>query len=100
MGIVILKIPPWAASVWNVKSSRHLLLKQEINDDITLRDLLSELVSTNQDLFSKIYDIKAKRISDQVLITINNSLLQFKDKEEYKLVDGDIVTLLPVFSDG
>ena len=100
MGKVQLKIPPWVASVLNGQASDWFTLEQEIGDTETVSDLLTELALNDDDFRKTVFNPDVGKISEQINVFLNDSLLQFPDVNEKKLSDGDSIMLLPVFSGG
>ena len=100
MGKVRLKIPPWVASMLNEQGSGWLIIEREIGEGATIGDLLAELASSYTDFRKVVFNPDIGKVSDQVIVILNDSLLQLPDVAEAKLNDGDSVSLLPVFSGG
>ena len=100
MGKVRLRIPPWAASVWNAPASGWLTLEKEIGEGATIGDLLAALVYSYTDFRKVVFDPDTRKVSGQVMVILNDSLLQCPDVAKVELSNGDSVLLLPVYAGG
>lgn len=100
MGKVQLKIPPWVASMLNAQGGGWLVLEREIGEGTTIGDLLADLAFSYTDFRKVVFNPDIGKISDQVIVILNGSLLQLPDVTEAKLNNGDSVSLLPVFAGG
>jgi len=100
MARVHLRVPPWIASMLDKQGSEWLVFDKDINEGATIGDLLTEFASNHADFRQVVFDPDIGRVSDQVLVFINDSLLQFPDMTEAKLSDGDRIILLPVYAGG
>ena len=100
MGKVLLKIPPWLASMLNEHGSGWFTLEKEIGEGATIGDLLAELALGSPEFRKAVFDPDTGKSSRQVMVFINKSILQYSDIAETKLNDGDSVMLLPVYLGG
>ncbi len=100
MGKVQVKITPSLASVLNTQSSDWIILEKEIGECAAIGDLLADLVFSYTDFRKVLFDPDTGKVSDQVMVVLNDRLLQFPDMTEAKLKDGDSIVLLPVYSGG
>ncbi len=100
MGKVQLKIPPWIASMLKTQGSDWLILEQEIAEGATVGDLLVELTSSYAGFRKVVFNPDVGKVSDQLIVILNDSLMQNSDITEAKLNDGDTVSLFPVFEGG
>ncbi len=100
MSRVQLKITSALASVLRNQGSDWLILEKEIGEGATIGDLLADLAPNYNNFRNAVFDPDTKEISDQVMIILNDSLLQFPDVTEAKLSKGDRVMLTLVFSGG
>ncbi len=100
MGKVQLKIPPWVASMLGEQGPGWFTLEREIGEGATIGDLLVELASSYTDFRKVVFNPDIGKVSDQVVVILNDSLLQLPDVTEAKLNDGDSISLLPVYSGG
>ncbi len=100
MGKVQLKITPSLASVLRNQRSDSLILEKEIGEGTTMGDLLADLAPSYNNFRNTVFDPDTGEISEQVMIILNDSLLQFPDVAEAKLNNGDRVMLALVFVGG
>ncbi len=100
MGKVQLKMPPWIASLLNKQCSDWFTLEKEIEEGATIGDLLVDLASNHTDFRKVVFNPDVGKVSDQVLVFLNDNLLQFPDVTEVKLNDEDSIMLLHVYSGG
>ena len=100
MGKVRLKITPSLASVLNAPDSDWLTLEKEIREGATIGDLLADLATGKTDFHKVVFNPDTGKVSDQVNLVLNDSLLSSSDVTEARLSDGDSVILLLVYSGG
>ncbi len=97
---VQLKIPPSLASIFDGQGSDWLILEKEIGEGATIGDLLAELAFSYADFRKAVFDPDTGKVSDQIMVILNDSLLQFTDMTEAKLDGGETVIIIPVYSGG
>jgi len=97
---VWLKIPPSLASIFDKRVFDWFIIEKEIGERATIGDLLTELALSYADFRKAVFDPDTKKVSDQVMVILNDSLLQFADVTEAKLNGGDTVIIIPVYSGG
>lgn len=97
---VRLEIPPSLAGIFEGQGSDWFILEKEIGEEATIRDLLTDLAFSYADFRKAIFEPDTGKVSDEVLVVLNDSLLQFTEVTEAKLNDGDTIILLPVYSGG
>lgn len=100
MAKVQFRVPPWIASMLDKQGSDWFVFDKDIEEGATIGDLLAEFAATYTDFRQVVFDPDVGRVSDQVLIFVNDSLLQFPDMTEAELSDGDRIILLPVYAGG
>ncbi len=100
MGKVQLKFPPSFISILNEQVSDLFTLEKEIGEGTTLGDLFADLALSYTDFRKAVFDPDIRKVSDQIMIVLNGSLLQVSDIAEVKPNDGDSVIILPVYSGG
>ena len=100
MGKVQLKIPPFFAYIMRPGASDWFVVEREIEKDISIYDLLTDLALSNSEFHKTIFNPDDGTISDQINIILNQKLLNFPREMATKLSDGDVITLLPVYSGG
>jgi sulfur carrier protein ThiS len=100
MTTVRLKLPVWIARMMNVKSSDWDIIERKLPEGATIGSLLSELALTYADFRKAIFDPDAKKVSEELHVVLNDTLLQCEDVTAVKLNDGDMVTIVPVYQGG
>ncbi len=100
MGKIQLRIPPWIASMLGEEGSVWFVLEKEIGDESTVGDLLRDLTASNANFRKAVFNPDVGKVSEQVLVFLNDSLLEDSKVIEAKLKDGDSIMLLPVYSGG
>lgn len=100
MAKVQLRVPPWIASMLDKEGSDWFVFDKDINEGATIGDLLTDFALNYSGFRQVVFDPDIGRVSDQVLIFVNDSLLQFPDMTEAELSDGDHIILLPVYAGG
>ncbi len=100
MSKVQLKFPASFASTLNAQGSDLVVLEQRIAEESTIGDLLAELASSYTDFAKVVFNPDTGKVSDQVNVVLNNSLLQSPEVAEAKLSDGDSIIILPVYAGG
>lgn len=97
---VQLKVPPSLASIFDRQRADWFILEKEIGEEATIGDLLADLAFSYADFRKAVFDPDTEKVSDEIMVIINDSLLQFRDVTEAKLNGGDTVTIIPVYSGG
>ncbi|MFC1937549.1 MoaD/ThiS family protein [Chloroflexota bacterium] len=100
MSSVQLKITSALASVLRSQGSDWLILEKEVAEGATIGDLLADLAPDYHNFRHAVFDPDTRQISEEVMIILNDSLLQFPDATEARLTNGDRVMLALVFSGG
>ena len=100
VGKVLLKIPPWVGIMLNEQGSGWFTLEKEIEEGATIGDLLADIAFSYTDFRKAVFNPDAGKVSDQVNVILNDSLLQLPGVTETKLNDGDSIIILPVYAGG
>jgi hypothetical protein len=100
MGKVRLEISPSFASMLNVADYKWIVLEKETEKWATIGDLLSDIALDNTNFRKIVFDPHIGKVSDEVMVVLNDNLLQLSDITEIKLKDGDTVFLLPMIAQG
>ena len=100
MGKVQLKIPPFFAYIMDSNASDWFVLEKEIGIETTICNLLTDIALSNSEFRKVVFNPDTGTISDQINIILNQKLINFPRGMETKLSDGDVVTLLPMYSGG
>ena len=100
MGKVQLKIPPFFAYMMDPKASDWFVLERDIGKETTIRDFLTDIVSSNSEFRETVFNPDDWTVSDRINIVLNQKLLNYPREMDTKLSDGDVVILLPVYDGG
>ncbi len=99
MAKIRLEIRPWLSETFGSKESGVIVLEQEIQEGITMGDLLTKLAAEHQAFGGVLFDPKTQELSGYVSIVMNGQLSQTLKPLDTSLKDGDTIMLLP-FIDG
>ena len=100
MGKVQIKIPPFFAYIMDPGASDWFVLERDLGKETTICDLLTDLALSNSEFRAAVFNPDEVTISDRINIVLNQKLLNFPSEMDIKLSDGDVVTLLPMYSGG
>jgi molybdopterin converting factor small subunit len=100
MGIVQLNLPYFLVTMLNKNDSYWLTLERDIKEGATIGDVLADVASRYVDFRRAVFDPDAGKVSDEVLVTLNNDLLHSLDVTEVKVNNGDSITIIPIVSGG
>lgn len=75
-------------------------MEQEIAEGMTISELLTELTRNYAGFRRAVFNPDAGKISDQLLVVLNDNLLLQPDAAEVRLSEGDSIMLLQVYSGG
>ncbi|MFC1988602.1 MoaD/ThiS family protein [Chloroflexota bacterium] len=100
MSKVQLKIPPWVGITFSDHSPGGYSLEQEIGEGATIGSLLTDIALSNPDFRKMVFNPDVGKVSDQVNVVLNDSLLQLPGVTETKLNDRDSIIILPVYAGG
>ncbi len=100
VGRVQLKITPSLATILDKQGTDWLTFEKEVGEESTIGDLLADFVTSYKNFDKVVLDPDNGKVSDQLNIVLNDSLLPLPEAMEAKLADGDIVILLPVYAGG
>ena len=84
----------------NAQGSDLVVIEKKIGEESTIGDLLADLASSYTDFGKVVFNPDTGKVSDQVNVVLNNSLLQSPEVTEAKLSDGDSIIILPVYAGG
>ena len=100
MGKIQLKIPPFFAYLMHPGTSDWFVLERDLEKETTIRDLLTDLALSNSEFRAAVFNPDEETVSDRINIVLNQKLLNFPSEMDIKLSEGDMVTLLPMYSGG
>ncbi len=87
-------LPPLADTLDIDSKSDTVILEQEIEEDITIRDILNRLSVKYQRFADVVFDIKAQKQTERVNIFLNGRNLELINGLATKLSDGDTLTFI------
>lgn len=87
-------LPPLADTLDIDSKSDTVILEQEIEEDITVRDILNRLSVNYQRFVDVVFDIKAQKQTERVNIFLNGRNLELINGLATKLSDGDTLTFI------
>ena len=100
MGKIQLKIPPFFAYLMHPGTSYWFVLERDLEKETTICDLLTDLALSNSEFRAAVFNPDEETVSDRINIVLNQKLLNFPSEMDIKLSEGDMVTLLPMYSGG
>ena len=100
MGSVHLEVLPWLSRYIAGEHSGRAVLEVEVNDGATVRDLLEEIASQNQEFQDVLFDAKTGRLAGHIALILNGRLVELAGGLEATLSPGDTIQLMPGFSGG
>jgi MoaD family protein len=74
--------------------SDTVILEQEIEEGITIRDILNRLSDKYQRLTEVVFDVKAQKQTESVNIFLNGRNIELLNGLMTKLSDGDTLTFI------
>jgi molybdopterin converting factor small subunit len=80
----------------NAQYSEPFVLEWEIEEGTTIDDVLTALASSESDFRKVVFNPDIGKVSGQVLVVLNDSLLSPTGVSETKLKDGDSLFLIPL----
>jgi molybdopterin converting factor small subunit len=89
-----LEIMPWLSRYFDAERLGPIVLERNVADGITVKGLLDEITSRNQELKEVIFDERTGRLAGHVWIILNGRLLELSGGLETKLQDGDTIRLM------
>ena len=100
MSSVHLEVMPWLSRYFTAGRSERVVLEREMSDGATVRDLLEEITSQNQEFKEVLFDAKTGRLAGHISLILNGRFLELAGGLETKLRPGDTIRLMPGFSGG
>jgi len=91
---------PWLTRYFPAEHAGGLVLEREVHEGATVRDLLEEIASPNQEFREALFNARTGDLADYVCLILNGRLLELSGGLEARLRPGDNVRLMPGFSGG
>ena len=99
-----LEITSALATVLRQENSDRIVIEKKVARGTTIGDLLADLAADlspeYKDFHLRVYNPETGEVSDQVMIILNDTLLQFPHVTNTELSNGDEVMLAVVFGGG
>lgn len=100
MSSVHLEIMPWLNRYFHAERYGRVVMEKEVRDGATVRDLLEQITSQNQEFKRVLFDAKTGRLAGYIAVILNGRFLELAGGLETKLKDGDTIRVMPGFSGG
>jgi len=97
---VRVELMSWLSRYFGAERSGSLVIEREVTDGATVKDLLEELSSDNQELRDILFDSNTGRPGGHMTIALNGRLLQLAGGLETKLKPGDTIVLMAALVGG
>jgi len=80
----------------NAQGSGQFVMEREIEEGATIGDVLTGLAPIASDFRKVVFNPDVGKVSEQVHVILNDSVMQSPDVSETKLKDGDCLFLIPI----
>jgi molybdopterin converting factor small subunit len=98
MGKIQIKIPPFFAYLMHPGTSYWFVLERDLEKETTICDLLTDLALSNSEFRAAVFNPDEETVRDRINIVLNQKLLNFPSEMDINLIEGDVITLLPMYS--
>ncbi|MAG35985.1 MAG: hypothetical protein CL878_07055 [Dehalococcoidia bacterium] len=100
MDRVRVEVMSWLSRYLDTGRPSRVILEQDVGDGTTVRQLLEEIASDNQEFREVLFDATTGRLSGHIGLILNGRFLELAGGLEAELKPGDVVRLMPGFSGG
>ena len=100
MGSVSVEMMSWLRRYFAAESQGRVIVDIDVSDGATVREVLEEVASQNQELKDVLFDDRTERLSGYVWGILNGRPLDLAGGLEARLKPGDTIRLLPDISGG
>ena len=83
-----------------IMKTERLVLEMELETGATVRDLLNEAATTHKEILEIAFDLQSQKLTGEMAVVLNGSLIQLLNALETKINDGDVVVLIPILVGG
>ena len=97
---VRVEIMSWLNRYFGAEHTGRVVLDREVSPRTTVRDLLEEITSGNQEFREMLFDAQTGRPTGHITLILNGRFLELSGGMEAELKAGDTLRLIPVFSGG
>ena len=77
-----------------------IIAEKEIGETATIGELLADIAFSHADFRKVVFNPDTRKISDWIMVILNDNLLQPPEVTEAKLNDGDSIIILPMYEGG
>jgi molybdopterin converting factor small subunit len=100
MRCVQVEVMPWLSRYVVAGCEEPVILEKEVGEGATVRDLLEEMTSENQEFRTVIFDAQTGKLAGYVGLVLNGRFLELAGGVEATVKPGDVLRLMPGFSGG
>jgi len=90
----------WIRNTVNESSNNEINIETHSGKNKTVKDVLSGLSADYQLFDEKVFDMKNQKMMNGVNVLLNGSLILSENGMDTRLIDGDILTIMPMASGG
>ena len=100
MSTVRVELMSWLSRYFGAERRGSVVLEKEMANGATVKDLLEELSSDNQEFRDILFDSSTGRPGGYMTIILNGRLLELAGGLETKLKSGDTILLMAALAGG
>ena len=97
---VRVEVMSWLGRYFGAERRGHVVLEREMADGATVKDLLEEISSHNQEFRDVLFDSSTGRPGRYMTIVLNGRLLELAGGLETRLKPGDTILLMAALAGG
>jgi molybdopterin converting factor small subunit len=100
MSRVQVEVMPWLSRYFAAEGYGRVILEREVSDGATVRELLEEITTQNQEFKDVLFNTKTGKLAGHVGLILNGRFLELAGGMETQLKPGDTLRLMPGFTGG
>ncbi|MCL4535307.1 MAG: MoaD/ThiS family protein [Bacteroidetes bacterium] len=100
MSEVTVEFIPWLSQQLEPGRSGRLVVRESVQDNETVRDLLERMARNDPKLAANVFDLKTRNLHEHVAAVLNDRMIELLKGLDEPLKPGDTLTLLPTFQGG
>ena len=100
MGSAKIEIMPWLSRYFAPGRYGRVVLEKEVDEGATIRDLLEEIISDNQEVRKVLFEADTGRLAGYIALVLNGRFVELSGGLDTELKPGDTLRLMPGFSGG
>ena len=97
---VRVELMSWLSRYFGAERSGSVVIEREVADGATVKDLLEELSSDNEEFRDILFDSSTGRLGGYMTVALNGRLLELAGGLETKLKPGDTILLMAAIAGG